>query len=626
MARTTSHQPLLSVELFDELLSLDGSQLLARIAQSIHQRSQSALTSIVELDQGNYRATVLASATHHDELVATQGYELSDGPCSRTIKREQDVVILARGLAQQFPNLPMLSELQVKSYIGVPLRSASGETLGILYSMYHHDIDDETIGGQALELVRIHRLLANLCIQHLRTKWLAQRSSGLVKQLNFEMSHDSLTGLSNRSSLSETLHQLTHLHSQPFTLAYLDIDNFKHINDLYGMYIGDQIIKFVANAIAHSIRQQQCAFRIAGDEFAFVIFSDDPIQVCESILERIERGYQDPNHTIKLKVSIGIAQNPGQKLTADQLILNATLALKDCKQSRRTQIQCYDTHLSAQYYRRTMVIDALRNELTKESSRHSEISIALQPIVKQGQTHWDYFEVLARWTSHTLGIIPPMEFIEAAEQSGLIVELGERILEQACEAKKVLEAGIGHKVRLSINCSAHEIAQPERYVTHLLQTLTQFGYLPNEFTIELTETVLLSRTQNVRQVLDELRMLGFTISLDDFGTGYSSLNYIHSYPIDGIKIDASFVRNILTNPITERVVSLIVELSKQLEVSLVAEGVETEQALNKLYQMGCTQIQGYYFARPEPVEAMISLCLKVQAAADDHTHSRRSLG
>ena len=198
-----------------------------------------------------------------------------------------------------------------------------------------------------------------------------------------------------------------------------------------------------------------------------------------------------------------------------------------------------------------------------------------------------------------MGFVSPTEFIEAAEQSGLIVDLGERIVQLACQAKKQLEDGLGHGVRLGINCSAHELSDSQRYLAHLTSTISMYGFKPSEFTIELTETVLLSQEGEIGTILNQMRELGFCIALDDFGTGYSSLNYIHRYPIDCIKIDASFIRDLMSNSTSERLVWLIIQLSQQLKVDLVAEGVETQQVVDKLHQMGCTQIQGYYYSRPE---------------------------
>ncbi|MEI8634983.1 EAL domain-containing protein [Vibrio sp. PP-XX7] len=210
----------------------------------------------------------------------------------------------------------------------------------------------------------------------------------------------------------------------------------------------------------------------------------------------------------------------------------------------------------------------------------------------------------------------PAEFIIVAEQSGLIVDLGRRIVELACIAKQAIESAMGNKIRLSINCSAQELNLSQNYIGSLLEQITSYGFQPNEFTIEITETALLEQRFSAKHILSQLQKAGFRIALDDFGTGYSSLNYIHSYPIDCIKIDASFIRNMLDNHTSEKVVSLIIQLANQLNVDLVAEGVEEEHIMAKLYDMGCEQIQGYLFSKPIPTETVIQQLLSHKASLD----------
>ncbi|MEZ8100484.1 putative bifunctional diguanylate cyclase/phosphodiesterase [Vibrio bivalvicida] len=601
MVRTTSVQNSLSIETINETLSLDGLDLLNKATLELQYYSDSFCTCIIELDQFTNRSTLLASSSgvklQRNDYLAP----LTHSTCTFVVKSNQDYIICASDAQRLHPNEQYITEHNIESYLAIPLKTHNGEVLGILLSAYTSAIKSE----EKQDLIYSHKLFANIVTHNLKSKWLTARSETLVDQLSYEVSHDNLTGLLNRSYLSDRLERLSETQNIPFTLAYLDIDNFKSINDLYGNYIGDQIIKFVANTIKRTIEDEQFAFRIAGDEFAFITQAGDPFKICHAIIKNLEKGYQDPVHKIKFTTSIGLAKNNNQSLTADQIILNASLALKDCKQSRHLQVQCYDTHLSAQYYRRALIIDALRTELAKESVSDSELYVAVQPIVERNSNQWNYFEVLARWQSHALGTISPLEFIEAAEQSGLIVELGEHIVELACKAKLALEKGLGHDVQLSLNCSAHELQNSSRYLQHLLDTIKRFGFKPDEFTIELTETVLLSQTEEMKKILCKLRFLGFKVALDDFGTGYSSLNYIHSYPIDCIKIDATFIRNMHTNETAERVVWLIVQLAKQLNVSLVAEGVEDQDALEKLYDMGCTQIQGYYFSKPNTPQNII---------------------
>ncbi|WP_244204697.1 putative bifunctional diguanylate cyclase/phosphodiesterase [Vibrio rhodolitus] len=603
MAQKTTSTLSIDVDTIDKIVALDGQELLHQVTMVLHQKFGSQCTCIVELDKLNFFAQTLSFACQK-QIQTPFCYSLAGTPCHEVSKSAQLFCLYSDNVAQNFPEDVFLAENGIQAYLGVPLRASNGENLGILLSTFTtplNDMDEESKS----RLIYHHTFFANIIVHSLRAKWFSSRSESLVNQLSHEISHDALTGLLNRSRLSDMLEGYAESYHQPITLVYIDIDNFKSINNLYGNYIGDQVLKYVAMTIEEQQPEQNHAFRISGDEFAFITFSNDPITICQNIMLKLRSGYRDASHNIKIGASIGLACKSDSSVSADQLMLNTSLALKDCKQSPNHRIQSYDTHLSTQYYRRTLIIDALRKELDNTNYDESEIYVVLQPIVTVGQDAWDYFETLARWESDTLGNISPMEFIEAAEQSGLIVELGERIVELACKAKYDLEQGLGYKVRLSLNCSAHELADSARYLHQLSHSLKKYDFQPNEFTIELTETVLLSQTNEVRFILDKLRSQGFTVALDDFGTGYSSLNYIHSYPIDAIKIDATFVRNILFNETAERVVNLIIQLAKQLKVNLIAEGVENESELQKLAQMGCNQIQGYYFSRPEKPGSLI---------------------
>ncbi|MCW8332416.1 EAL domain-containing protein [Vibrio sp. SCSIO 43135] len=596
--RSTASSPI-GLDILKDTLLLDGATLLDRVTLVLHQHFDSHCTCVIEIDKLHYSAQTLSYACDNS-IQQDINYQIKSTPCEQIGKSHQDYCLYSDNVSEAFPNDNYIYQNNIRGYLGIPLKTQSGEVLGILLSTYTEPLTDSS------DVVYYHQMFANVIVHSLRSKWLMERSDSLVNQLSYEVSHDNLTNLMNRSYLSDRLEVMTENSNTPFTLAYIDIDNFKSINDLYGNYIGDQVIKFVADALTSVVPENNLSFRIAGDEFAFITHSPEPLQICRSLVSKLEQGYVDSSHDIKVSVSIGIARKSEAPMNPDQLILNASLALKDCKRSRQTNIQCYDTHLSAKYYRRTQIIDALRHELSKPRGSISEIYVATQPIVHREHKRWDYFEILARWTNPHLGTISPIEFIEAAEQSGLIIELGERIVELACAAKLELENGLGYKVKLGLNCSAHELNDSGRYLEHLTNTIQNYGFKANEFVIELTETVLLSRTDEVRFVLDKLRNLGFTVALDDFGTGYSSLNYIHSYPIDCIKIDATFIRNMLNNETSERVVWLIIQLAQQLNVDLVAEGVEDQEALEKLYSMGCKQIQGYYFSRPETPLAIIN--------------------
>lgn len=593
-------------QLITEKLSLDsihhfnqlcGLELLSQITQFLHRTFNSHSSMVIELDKMRYKAHNLSCASVEPSSLELY-YELQGTPCEQVGLQRQPYCLFASKVAELFPNDAYLVENHIEAYLGIPIYFSTGENYGVLISTFTRQLDDFA------NLVLVHQILAQMIAHDLECKQMEVRSQSLINQLRHEISHDNLTGLMNRNDLAEKLTTLVQEDQHHFTLAFLDIDEFRSINDLYGHYLGDLVLKFVADAIKQAVPEEGYAFRIAADEFAFLTTAREPMEICQTILNKLAQDYIDQDRRLKISVSIGITKYSGEKLNADQLLFNASLALKECKRNHNTRIRFYDNLLSNQYYRRTQIIEALRSELSKPIHQ-TELYVVVQPIVKKHQRYWDYFEILTRWNSSTLGVVTPLEFIEAAEQSGLIIEFGERILELACIAKQELEQGIGKKIRLSINCSADELTHSNRYLEHLLKTIKAYGFQADEFTIELTETVLLSKAAEVCSTLTILRELGFKIALDDFGTGYSSLNYIHSYPIDCIKIDAAFVRNLLTNQTSESIVWLIIQLANQLKLDLVAEGVENQQALDKLYQMGCEQIQGYYFSRPDLPSVMI---------------------
>lgn len=597
----------ISFQKLDEILKLSGSALLNRVILDIHQQVNTHCTCIVEVAHLQHSAHTI-SVARNDKIEDHLEYPLSGSPCEEVVNDIGENIFFQDHVYRDVSEDKMFREIGIEAYLGLPLKTQNGDVLGILISTFTHLFS----ALEAQALLELHRFYANVIIHSLREKWVSERSDKLLNQLSYEVSHDNLTGLLNRSCLADTLETLTQQSSRPFNLAYLDIDNFKSINDINGNYIGDQIIKFTANAIQESLSSPENAFRVAGDEFAFITYDEDPVAVCQQILDIIEAGYIDKSNHISFTVSIGIARAANHSPKTDGLILNASLALKDCKKHRETRIQHYDTQLSALYHRQTQLIEVIRQQLKTSITDNHELYIVVQPIVDINADQWDYFEILSRWESDTLGNIAPSEFIEAAEQSGLIVELGERIIELACIAKQELESQLGHRVKLSINCSAYELVDSKRYINHLTSMIDKYQHSTCDFVIELTETVLLSLSGQEQMVLNSLRYLGFQVALDDFGTGYSSLNYIHNYPIDIIKIDATFVRNMLSNKTSEQVVLLIVQLSQLLNVNLIAEGVEDKNASDKLIEMGCNYIQGYFYAKPSRVSEMLTLINKRQ--------------
>ncbi|WP_281831205.1 putative bifunctional diguanylate cyclase/phosphodiesterase [Vibrio nigripulchritudo] len=589
MERKDFNDTTISISDINRILLLDGNELLEQTCMLLHEKLHSFCTCIVELNEANHVASTLAYVQENTVMDDLQ-YDINNTPCEQASNSDTEFCIYAEKAYQHFPKDPFLVDLQLESYLGYPLKNAQGQTLGILISTFKTPITNPD------PILHYHKLFSKIIIHQLRAKWLVEKTDTLLSQLSEQTKRDNLTNLYNRFSLANHLKHLMEVKGKKSSLVLIDIDGFKEFNDLYGTHIADRVLLHSASAIRSAFDNVDTIYRIGGDEFAAICEGDVVEQRADALFEQLHSGFQYEDLQLNFSVSLGIVSFSDAE-SGDDLLLKANLALKLCKQSQNCHIQYYDSRLSAMHLRRSQVIEALKLDLAATVEK-SALSVALQPIVLLNGDNWSRFEVLARWNDPKLGIVTPDEFIEAAEHTGLINRLGERVFELACEAKRFLEQTLGYSVELSVNCSAKELAQPRQYLSQLTQKLERYGFAADEFTIELTETVLMTQSGDIRQALRGLHEKGFKIALDDFGTGYSSLNYIHRYDIDCIKIDKTFVQNMLTNLKSERIVKLIVELAKQLQVSIVAEGVETELELNKLVGMGCTSIQGYLYSCP----------------------------
>ncbi|WP_261905133.1 putative bifunctional diguanylate cyclase/phosphodiesterase [Vibrio fortis] len=586
-----------------QLLELDGLDLLESAVLSLHSAYDTDYTSLVERkyfpDQISPMIIAHDHRINHDRInpLHRQLYQ-------EAVRHHHPDSNAARHIVNLLPSEAFTQVVKTNHLLAIPTKTPSGEVMGVLLSSFKEPLDNNL----QQQVIQHHQIFANIMTHTLREMWFNDRSEQLVHQLSYEVSHDSLTGLLNRSCLADTLESITQQSHPPFTLAILDIDSFKAINDMHGNYIGDKVLQKLADILKAVVPEKNLTFRTAGNEFAFITYHSDPFSVCDAILRELKHSRIGTTLQLDFNISIGLARSQDGMKDIEQLIFNTSLALKACKQAANTRVKCYDTHLSAAYHRKAELIAALKTELSQPIDPRSEqgLTVVVQPIVSEQSQRWDYFEVLARWRTNKHGNISPVEFIEVAEESGLIVELGERVIELACRAKALLENGLGYPVRLGINCSAHELHDSQRYLNYLTKMIKHFRFDKRDFVIELTETVLLSPTEETKNVLSTMRLQGFTIALDDFGTGYSSLNYIHSYPIDCIKIDATFIKGLLTSDTAESVVWLIVQLANRLGVSLVAEGVEHKGQLEKLHTMGCDKIQGFLFSCPLPARDMIA--------------------
>jgi diguanylate cyclase (GGDEF)-like protein len=426
------------------------------------------------------------------------------------------------------------------------------------------------------------------------------------EQIHHMARHDGLTNLPNRTLFRERLERALHLAKRGDQLAVfcLDLDHFKEINDSLGHPVGDALLKEVARRLSECITEDDTVARLGGDEFAVVQFCRDCDPTTASALasrfvERIAEPYDVAGHQLVIGVSVGVSLAPDDGDHPDALLKNADLALYRAKADGRGTYRFFEAGMDARAQARRMLELDLRAAL-----RRQEFEVHYQPIVDIAGERTVAFEALVRWNHPERGRIAPNHFIPLAEETGLIVQLGEWVLRRACAEA----AGWSDPVMVAVNLSPVQFKNPN--LTAMVMAALQASSLPaSRLELEITESVLLQNSEATLETLHELRAQGVRISLDDFGTGYSSLSYLRSFPFDKIKIDRSFVQELASRDDSMAIVRAVTGLGRSLGIVTTAEGVETEEQLDLLRREGCTQAQGYLFSPPRPaaeVEGMLS--------------------
>jgi diguanylate cyclase (GGDEF)-like protein/PAS domain S-box-containing protein len=410
--------------------------------------------------------------------------------------------------------------------------------------------------------------------------------------------YDSLTGLANRNlfkgCLDEALDKYL-LHHAPFAVLLLDLDKFKSVNDALGHHCGDALLKQVAGRIKAQARTVDTAARIGGDEFALIVapgpsaLQDDAATLAARLVQVIAEPYEIDGHPVVIGCSIGVAVVPEHGTRIDEILRNADLALYKSKNAGRNGFHLYSPELKAEADQRDILEIELREAIWRE-----EIEVFYQPIFELSTGRATSVEALARWRHKTRGLIPPAEFIPVAEQGGLIGELGDLVLAKACRHAVLLPDDI----KVAVNLSALQFAGGN-LVDSVMAALADSGLAETRLELEITESVFLADSQENLKTLERLKRLGVSIALDDFGVGYSSLSYLTAFPFNKVKIDKSFIDRI-GRAETVAVLGSIVQLAKTLNLSIVAEGVETAEQVEKIGALGIALGQGYLFSKPVP--------------------------
>lgn len=426
------------------------------------------------------------------------------------------------------------------------------------------------------------------------------------EQLRSQAHYDELTGLANRTLMLEKLNHsidFSRQHDISTALLCIDLDHFKNINDTLGHSVGDELLMQAASRLASCTKRSDTLARMGGDEFVIIlpkISENDAIQrVADRILGQFAKPFVIDNFDHFITASIGVAKYPQDSDDPHVLLRNADLAMYQAKKLGRNQCQFFSEEINAQLKERMSIESALRGV----TERH-ELELLYQPIVEKFTNKIIACEALLRWRTGDGQYVMPDKFIPVAEETGMIKELGEWVIEKACEDLSYIHNTIDHTLRFAINISPKQLQSADfsRFVSEQLKAYR----IPSDMIdLEITESVLINDESETNRNLKTLCSLGMNLSIDDFGTGYSSLGYLQKYPFKKLKIDRSFIHQIETNIGSARLTETMITMAHSLDMQVVAEGVETGSQLDFLHTRQCDLMQGYYFSKPVPLKQLL---------------------
>ncbi|HEX2954083.1 MAG TPA: EAL domain-containing protein, partial [Bacillota bacterium] len=417
--------------------------------------------------------------------------------------------------------------------------------------------------------------------------------------IHHQMYYDLMTGLPNRTLFSDRLSlALAHSHRTGGVLAviFLNLDRFKTINDTLGHAVGDRLLQGVAERISGCLGEGDTLARLSGDTFT-LLFSqvervEDVAKMAQTILESFKQPFILSDMEIFTTLSMGISLYPNDGEDVDNLMKNADTALYRAKEQGRNNYQFYTPLMNAKASERLALENSLRRALSRE-----EFIVYYQPQIEAKIGRIIGVEALVRWKHPDLGLVSPAEFIPMAEETGLIVPIGSWVLRNACLQSKAWQSMGLPPIKIAVNLSARQFQQ-EDLVAMVKEALDQTGFDPQLLELEITESIAMQNADYTITILNDLKTMGVHISLDDFGTGYSSLNYLKKFPIDTLKIDQSFVRDLTLNPNDLAIAKAVIALAHSMNLEVMAEGVETKEQMSILREEQCDMMQGYLFGRP----------------------------
>ena len=483
-----------------------------------------------------------------------------------------------------------------RSCWSTPIMSHQGAALGV-FALYSRTVREPT--ESELRLIDAATRLAGIAIERKRTE----------DRIQFLADHDVLTGLPHRGLLNDRLAQALRYadrYDRWTGLLFVDLDNFKLVNDSLGHNAGDQLLKAVSERMVKAVRATDSVIRIGGDEFVIILF-DQPknMEAIAAIVQKVRAVIAEPlhiaGHDLRVTPSIGLAIYPKDGADAEELLANADAAMYHAKEAGRDNCQFYSPELNTKGHERFELQSGLRDAIGR-----SEFFLLYQPQIDLRTGSIFGVEALIRWRHPQMGIVPPNIFIPIAEQNGLIVQIGDWVLHEACRQNKAWqEAGLP-PMTVSVNVSARQFRE-RKLIDRVKKALADSGLAPRYLELELTESLVMQDVEAAVAMMKQLQILGVQLSIDDFGIGYSSLSALKKFPVSRLKIDKSFIDEIANSENDKALATAVITIGQMLNIRVIAEGVETADQITFLRENNCDEVQGYHFSKPVSPQEIANL-------------------
>jgi diguanylate cyclase (GGDEF)-like protein/PAS domain S-box-containing protein len=591
-----------------EMIAMNAplEQILDRLVRLMESQLAGVIGSILLLDEdGSHLRHGAAPSLPEAYSKAIDGVAIGPGvgSCGTAAYRREAVIVAdisTDPLWQDYRELA--ARYGLRSCWSAPVLSHQGAVLGT-FAMYSAEVREP--GADETRLTEMTTRIAAIAIERKRT----------ADEISFLAHHDVLTGLPNRSLLKDRLTQAvlqTQRHNPWVAVVFIDLDDFKTVNDSLGHTAGDTLLKVVANRMVNCVKATDTVVRLGGDEFV-ILLVDQPesSDAISATLERIRAAISEPipveGQAFHITCSMGVATFPNDGADAETLLMNADSAMYKAKEAGRDSFQFYTAEMDTRVHERLALQEAMRNGIASR-----EFHLLYQPQIDLQTGSVFAVEALVRWNHPRQGVISPAQFIPLAEETGLIVPLGDWVLREACRQNKAWQDAGLPPVSVSVNVSARQFHE-KSWINRVTTALRESGMEARYLELELTESLLMRDVDQAIATMKELQALGVHFAIDDFGTGYSSLSALKNLPVARLKIDQSFVHNLAHDENDRGIAAAVISLGQRLNMRVIAEGVETEEQLAFLRDNQCNEVQGYFFSQPIRSQAIGDL-LERQAA------------